>query len=248
MDAEYHFIISESWHVGTIPMARLAGYMTELAKLLGENEHVHFEGVEEGSVRALIRVEEPAAPKVRERVARVHAGDGPDDAMRAFTKLDAMLAEDNATGHLAASDGAEIIPFPGKNREPRASFGPFAQEGTLEGEIVSLRGKDETIHVILRDGPVEYSGCETTPDIGRRLSQYFRNGVIRLSGTGTWFRDGDGCWELRRFRIKAFEPLDDTPLTEVVAKLRATPGNEWDQIADPVGTLLAERHGDQEIQ
>ena len=36
----------DAFSVENLPMARLAEYMTELAKLLGEREHVHFAHLE----------------------------------------------------------------------------------------------------------------------------------------------------------------------------------------------------------
>lgn len=248
MATEYRFTVTHPWTVGTIPMVRLAAYMSELAKLLGETEHVHFTALEEGSLHALVRIDEPAVPRVAERARGVVAGDGPGDAMKAAARLDAMLAEDDAAGRLSDRTGTEIIPFPGRDRPAHPAYGPFQQDGTLEGEIVSVRGRGDTVHVILRDGPVEHSGCETTPEIGRALARHFRGEAVRLSGSGTWYRGSDGAWELRRFRIRSFEVLEDTPLTEIAARLRSVPGNEWHHVDDPVGRLLAERYDNDDAQ
>jgi hypothetical protein len=41
----------------TIPMARLSEYMADFAEILGNQEHVHFEGVKQGSLSIACRVE-----------------------------------------------------------------------------------------------------------------------------------------------------------------------------------------------
>jgi hypothetical protein len=117
----------------------------------------------------------------------------------------------------------------------------------LEGQIVSIGGEDETIHVHLRDGDIVHTKLVATIEIARKLAPYFLGPIIRVHGTGTWVRHGDGVWELRSFRIVTFDPLDETPLTKVVEKLRAVKGNEWDSVPDPVKFLLSERHGEGDV-
>ena len=58
---EYRFII-DPYSPGTLPMARLAAYMGELARLLGRLDKVHFVRLEEGSTVLVQRVEPEAAP------------------------------------------------------------------------------------------------------------------------------------------------------------------------------------------
>ncbi|WP_051231228.1 hypothetical protein [Kaistia adipata] len=237
----YTLRIAESFSAASIPLARLAEYMAELAKLLGETDHVHLNDVAEGSVLLRADVDLPAVPAVQRRVIAVRNGTAPDEAMRALNRLDDLLAQDNAVGQLLDGDGAEIIPFPGKTRPIPLSYGPFREEGTLEGEVVRIGGKDSTIHIQLRDGDKVYSGCATTKEIARRLAPHMLGPTVRLHGTGTWERLGDGAWELKSFRISDFEVLEDISLADAIARLRAIPGNEWPNLPDPVETVLDER-------
>jgi hypothetical protein len=239
----YTFRIAESFTIQTIPMARLAEYMAELARLLGEQEHVHLEEVVDGSVSLRAEVDAPSIPAVSARVLAVREGRGPEDATKAMQRLDDMLANDNAVGQLLDASNAEIIPFPGKNRPQPAIYGPFREEGTLEGEIVRIGGKDETIHVTLRDGSVLYSRCVATKEVARLMAPYILGPIVRVRGVGTWERLGNGTWELKSFRINDFDVLDDMPLVEAVAKLRAVPGNDWHKEDAPVEIVLNERGG-----
>jgi hypothetical protein len=75
----------------------------------------------------------------------------PDDVRKAYRVLDAMLAKDNAVGRLDNGEGAEIIAFPGRLRAPPQVFGPFNQEGPLDGRLVRVGGRSE-IKAWLDDG------------------------------------------------------------------------------------------------
>jgi hypothetical protein len=92
---EYRFKI-DAYSPDTMPMARLAQYMAELATLLGEQNAVHFKRVTKGSTVLNARVDREATPKVRDRVAAVRAGDGGSEPRRAFNTLNRLLRDDNA--------------------------------------------------------------------------------------------------------------------------------------------------------
>src|SRR5450759_1912539 len=128
---EYRLRI-DVFSVESLPMSRLAEYMTELARLLGEQERVHFSRLEPGSAVLVSSVENPAVPKVGERLHKVREGHGPKDAMQAYKALDTLLAKDNAIASLTAEGGAEIIAFPGRTRPEPMRYGPFREEGSLD--------------------------------------------------------------------------------------------------------------------
>ncbi|RIK94872.1 MAG: hypothetical protein DCC73_00320 [Proteobacteria bacterium] len=244
MNSEYRFRIADSFTPETLPMERLAEYIAALANLLGEQDNVHFHGVETGSAVLVAVIDVPAQPKIRDRLVAVREGRGPKDAHKAFADLDGMLRKDNATGTLCDENGAIIIPFPGRARPEPLVYGPFRQDGTLDGQLLRVGGKDDTVPVHLRDGPLIHTGLYCTPDLARRIAPYLLGPMLRTHGTGTWFRTGAGVWELRSFKITDFEVLDDAPLLTVVENLRKVKGIEWNEVPDPVRALLEERHGD----
>ena len=110
---EFTFKI-DAFTPGTLPMARLAEYMADLAVMLGEPTSVHFSRIEEGSATLVSTVDLTAVPKVRERFKNIRVGNGPEDAMQAFQKMNVRLRDDNCSGILAEADAAEVILFPGK--------------------------------------------------------------------------------------------------------------------------------------
>ena len=64
---EYRFIIG-AYSPDTLPMSRLAEYMADLARLLGEVERVHFACLERGSTTLVQVVEPEAVPEVQQRI------------------------------------------------------------------------------------------------------------------------------------------------------------------------------------
>ncbi|TDK37028.1 hypothetical protein E2F50_08980 [Rhizobium deserti] len=240
---EYKFRIANSFTPETLPMDRLAEYMAAYARLLGETNSVHFQGIETGSAILVAAVDEPAQPKVRDRVKSLRRGEAAGDALKAFDALDEMLRRDNATGELSTNDGGIILPFPGRTRPDPLLFGPIRQEGSFEGQVIRVGGKDETIPVHLRDGAVIHSGLNAKPDLARKIAQHLLGSTLRVYGSGTWYREPNGSWVLKSFKITDFEVLDDDPLEDVVSSLRKIKGSTWGEVPDPVRALLEDRHG-----
>ena len=79
---EFRFRI-DAFTPDTLPMERLAEYMTDLARMLGEPASVHFVRLDPGSTVLIQRIDEEAEPKVRHRVRTVRSGEGPADALAA---------------------------------------------------------------------------------------------------------------------------------------------------------------------
>jgi hypothetical protein len=240
MPAEQRFAI-EGLTPETLSMERLAEYLGELARLLEHKEAVHFRSVEPGSAVLKYCVEDADAAKITLRLAATEAGEGPDDAGRAYRMLNRKLAQDRATARVIDQVGTVIIRFPGCEAAPSEAFGPFTQRGSLEGMIVKVGGLDETAHVALEDRGTHWVGCQTTREIASELGRYLYQGRVRVHGVGRWRRDQAGAWHLDRFRIESFEPLAEASLAETVARLRAVPGSEWPGLPDPWAALRSLR-------
>jgi hypothetical protein len=236
---EYRLKI-DVFSVDSLPMSRLAEYMRELARLLGEEERVHFSRIEPGSAVLVSNIEEPAVPKVEERLEQVREGRGPKDAMEAYKALDTLLAKDNAVATLSGEGGAEIITFPGRTRPKPIRYGPFREDGSLDGTVIRLGGRGDTIPVLLQDSEGTEYPCQTSIEISKQLAAHYRGPTVRVYGSGKWVREEDGRWTLQQFDIDRFEVMDDSPLTDVVAKLRAVEGSKWSKDA-ALGDVLSLR-------
>ena len=233
---EYRFVI-DAYSPGTLPMARLAEYMGELARLLGR--------AGSGALRTLGGGKHRARPKGRARGRARRDGttprslrqdNPPVDAAKAFTTLNRYLADDDATGILQEGGGAEVIRFPGREEPAPVTFGAFNQTGVLDGVLIRIGGRDDTVPAHLHDGDTIHL-CNATRDVARRLAGHLYGPPLRVHGNGRWERDADGCWVMKRFNITSFDVLDDAPLGEVARRLRDVEGSGWKEIEDPTAEL-----------
>lgn len=235
---EYRFSI-DAYTPETMPMARLAEYMTQLAEILGEPSAVHFDRLESGSTVLVHKIEREAAPKVRERAAAVQRGDAPRDALRAYRAINRLLCEDNGVGLLRENRrGARILVFPGRDAAEE-TIASVRQPGTIDGFVMRVGGTDETVPVWLKSEDQLISHCWAKKQLAKQLAQKLFE-PVRLFGTGRWGRDSDGLWTLLAFEIRTFETLQDAPLSAAITKLRAIDA-EWDR--GSYGELALIRHG-----
>lgn len=231
---EYRYVI-DVFTPDTLPMWRLAEYMGELAQLLGEREHVHFERLEPGSAVLVSRVDVMAVPKVVTRMQKLRDGSAAEEVFKAFKRLDSMLESDNAIAQLIDAFGTEVIAFPGRNRPKPVIFGPFKQEGSLDGVLVRIGVKGKIASAQLSDGERSYT-CELSRELAKKVAGHLFS-PLRVYGHGRWLRDGEGAWHLDSFKVESFDVLDDRPLSELVAELHAVAGSGWDELDDPMGEL-----------
>jgi hypothetical protein len=226
----------------TLPMKRLAEYMGELARLMGEEEHVHFTEVREGSLTLAHTVDPEAVPKVRDRLLQARNPDAPKDIRQPWRNIDEMLAKDNAVGTLAQRGrGGVVIKFPGRTVQ-RIEIGPVAEEGSIEGVLVRIGGQDRTAHAQLQDGDQVF-GCEMSRDLAARLSPYLYGAPVRVYGRGRWRRSPGGDWTLIDFQARDFTVLDGASVADVADRLRALPRKGWEDSPDPLAELRRLRHG-----
>ncbi len=249
MDGPYEFRFKiDDLTLDTIPMKRLLEYLNELATLLGDSKHVHLTRVENGSVEAVIRTEATLVPKIEQRVRAAAQRNGvkptgPPEAIRAFRAITGMLQRDNTGAVFIFEAGAEIIRFPSTKREQAPVFGPFNQEGSLDGVVVRLGGINDPVPVHLESDSGSYQ-CVASRVVARELAKHIFETPLRVYGDGRWLRSADGEWTLENFTIRDFHPLIDEPLTSVIAKLRAVPGNEWATLENPLSEMDRIRNGD----
>jgi hypothetical protein len=234
---EYRFKI-EAYSPETIPMARLAEYMMDMAILLGNRDRVHFKGLEPGSTTLVQLVEYEAAPKVRTRVNGVRNRTAPEDAINAYRRINRKMREDNADGFVEATEEsgtlARVIEFPGRKKTETEKLDPIFQPGSLDGLLIRVGGKDETVPVYVEEDEIIHR-CTSNRGIAKSLAPLLFE-VIRVYGTGKWNYDDFGNWVMEDFRISTFERLETTSLRESVARLRAIESNIH-KIEDPIEEL-----------
>lgn len=210
----------------TLPMGRLADYLSALARMMGSTEHTHFVAVEPGSAQLRTEVDPVDAPKVETRLNGLSVGEGPKDGLAAKQHLDDLLANDNAVGVLTeVSTNRVVIAFAGRNRPKPLSFPSFREDTTIDGILVSIGGRDTTAHAQLQDGDVLHTGVSMPRGLARELAPLLYGPVLRLHGSGRFERQASGQWKMSDFKVDRYDRLDARPISDVLNAIRSVPGN-----------------------
>ena len=237
MSKSYTFYI-DAFTPETIPMARLAQYMQNLAAMLGHDTAVHFDTLKPGSTQLVTKIDHEDVPKVATHLAQVKRGDGTPEATKAQAELDRLLAEDNAAGFVYEDQdkSAKIIEFPGVKRPKPTTFGPFTQEGSLDGILISVSGADQTVHLQLQNGDIKYTGISTNRETARCLAKHMYE-PVRIFGAGRWLRDEAGKWVLKKFKVESYKDLATDDLKSAIEQMREIEGSKWKDMDDPISAL-----------
>lgn len=201
----------------TLPMARLAQYLEKFAALLGNESNIHFRRVSAGSAVCEAFADSVAVPKITERTNRIKEGTASHKAAKANEEINDLMAQDNTSGdcHLGST---KLIEFPGKLRRSKEEIGPVRRSTSIDGEIFSIGGKDDTINVQLRANGVEMR-CTVPIELARRLAPHMFGGKVRLIGHGNWYRL-DGVWTMKTFSADDFKIPSDKNLAESLDHIR----------------------------
>ena len=227
----YDFRI-DVWKPETLPLKRLAEYASELAKLFGSTPDVHLLKIRRGSHVQEFAVANTARASVERQLALVRSADAPEELVRPYRNVNQYLRTDGGSAFLKLKGGAKLIEFPGC-KTPLAEEVVIHEAGTLDGVVIRVGGKDDTVAVWLEGENRERLACTASRPIAKELAGHLFGDAVRVSGMGKWRRNADRLWELEDFVIKSWQTLDETPLDEMVTKLRAVPGSGWDQLDDP---------------
>ena len=214
---EWRFTI-DAFTPDSLPMARLAEYLAQLARLLGETRSVHLVRIERGSTVLVHEIGEDAVLSVQRRVEAVREGRGSGPAHEAFRKLNGYLAEDDARARLEmnGSDTDMLVLPPSAGSQPDVPV--VRQTASVSGVVVRVGGIGTRVPVLLASHGKQTSGCHADRATAKKLARHLFE-PVRLFGEGQWSRRDD-TWDVDRFSIERFEPLDDAPLSQVLDRLR----------------------------
>jgi hypothetical protein len=190
----------------------------------------------------IIRVEWEAEPKVRQRILEVKFNEGPKEAQRAYREINKKLVEDNAKGVLLDSTRTQVIKFPGRDAANQLEFGPIRQHSALQGIPIKIGGEQQDVPIHLEDGE-EYHIVKAPRRIAKQIGLYLFTTVVRIEGSGRWFRNRLGEWELRELYAQSFRVLSEGNLRNDISRLRAVPA-DWKSTDDPIGEMIALRSGE----
>lgn len=224
-------------------MSRLAEYMLELAALYGCQTSVHFKEIRKGSAVLNAVVDNSAVDSVESRLRLVHDSSAPDDLRKAYQNLNNMLKLDKAVGEVRQTAGALILAFPGRDTPVKKTY-RVKEAGVLDGVVIRIGGKDNTIPVWLKGADGTIYKCEANSEMARELVRHYLSAPIRVTGQGDWLRGEEGAWSLEKFKISSWEELDEASITDILNAARLAKGNGWNEVDDPIKEHLHIRGSD----
>lgn len=227
------------------PLDRLGEYLQEFADLLGAENKPTFGGIKKAStgLGAIVPTDRVHHAHARLVEAKTEPTSRPG---RVLSKIQKLIDVDNIR-QVQILDSAQnvLYQFEGKTVS-NDKIPTIYQTGTVDGMVTGVVGADDTMHLHLRD----YLNRDVRvlvrdEDKARKLLSYFRRGVLRVKVQGTWKRTEFG-WlpETSKCTLIDFEVLEDTPVSEVLAKFAAVPGNGWRDLENP-DKLLSELRGEE---
>jgi hypothetical protein len=237
---EYRFEI-DAFTPTTMPMSRLAEYVSDLAKMFGNNNSVHLLKIDQGSTVPVIMVEWEAEPKVRDRIRAIKSHEAPDEAQQAAKDIDRRLLQDNAKAILVDPAGGKLYRFPGREAATKLEFGPVSQTGAFQGVPIKIGGENDPVPVHLEDGRDKYIVLARR-SLAKDIAQHLFTSVVRVEGAGRWIRHTDGEWEMLSFHANSFSVIEDADIRKNISELRNLSGN-WKKLDDPLTELEQIRRG-----
>ena len=231
---EIRFKIEEK-DAESIPMIRLAKYLSDLANVLGEHENVHLVRLERGSTVLVQAIKDESLEAVQSRMKSVLDKSASSDVMDAFEKFNRNLINDNVSGSLYTSDHRIEIACPSEY-ENQSSIEATREPDYIDGIVIGVGGRDNMVPVHLQNRNVIHI-CTATRETAKSLAPYLFGTVLRVHGKGRWQQSATGGWNMKQFVIQQFEEIDTSPLSTVVDRLRSVEGSGWADIEDPVAEL-----------
>jgi hypothetical protein len=215
---------------------------------MGHKESVHFVKVAEGSHESVLYVDEEEESRVTHQIQSAARGMGPRDANVAYKRLDDRLRDDDAVANIVnATQGAKVLEFPGRSLDLPQAYGPIKERASLVGVLKRVGGFDRTVPIHLQRADEVIFYCDADEMIAKQLAPLYSQ-TIRVHGMATYTRGKEGMWKMDHFKIQSFDPkpLSEDTFSQTIGKLKAIPGNEWNELADPLDELHKLRHGEEQ--
>lgn len=221
----------------TLSMGRLAQYLACLAGMYGNDDDVRFKGVRKGSAVLVAEAFPDIVDGIERRLRLINTSETDGKAQRAYNDLNRLLQEDHSTAYVTRPKLGKIITFPGAKQQRRTDQISVVQPVTIDGVVIRIGGKDDTIPVVIQDMEGNNISCTIKgKQNAKELSKYYLGDTIRITGNGKLTRGEDGIWKMSDVMINSYYPISDEPLDKIFNDLREIEGNGWKSLPNPIAT------------
>jgi hypothetical protein len=233
-------------NIDNLSLEDIGEYVSDFAELLGRDVEPKYHSITRGSmkIRALVPFDREIDVKTRGFLLRT--GDAPEDAVRARERISRRLGRNHAKrATLLDSAQSKVIEIPvEKPASPAPSVPGLTRAGSLQGKIIRIGGKQDLVSIEIQDVDGMVYLCRATRDKARKLAREMFDPVVRVHGSGRWYRTDEGVWRVEDFQIADFEVLEDDSFSQAIAALRALP-SDWKNLDDPHSALEKLRNGEE---
>lgn len=230
----------------SLTLLRIGDYIREFALLLGDEGRPTFAGMVDGSVALRVKETSGIPPQVVQSRMRRARQDPEAPGGKHFARLNELMASDQAMGVVRDRQDHDIIALPGRELPSRTPDpGAIVSDvGILDGVVIAIGGRDETMHLELRDGAgaVRLATVRSV-EVARELALHFRQDAIRVHVHGKWRRTAEG-WEPHTLYVDRIEALDNRNAREIFDELASLPANGWAATKEPLSEWQALRGDD----
>ncbi len=232
-------------NIENLSLEDVGQYLADFADLLGKDATPKYHSIRRGSLTMRAKVPAEREIDVKTRGFLLRTGDAPEDAIRARERISRRLGINRAKrATLLDSTNSKVIEIPVE--KPLAIAPPvpnFVRAGSLQGKIIRIGGKQDPVSVEVQDVDGFVYLCRASRDVARKLARDMFDPVVRIHGSGRWYRTDEGVWRVDDFQISHHEVLDDTSFAQVISELRAIPAG-WKGLSDPYNELQKIKNGE----
>ena len=226
----------------TLPLSRMGEYVSALAELIGDDVQVSFERVTKGSAQLNVKINDDDADQAIGRIRLASSAEENSSSRKGYDRVQALLAGDKTSADFRQQKGAVILKFPGEPKNVMR-LATLKEAGEINGRIIKVGGRDDTIPVSLRTPDGTIVNCTASVEMARKLKQYLLEPIdVILLGEGKWKRTEKGSWETVDFRIIEVTEMNFDTLDSELEQVRSA-GSGWDAIEDVTGELERLRYG-----
>ncbi|MGO9258552.1 MAG: hypothetical protein ACLQU1_19875 [Bryobacteraceae bacterium] len=232
-------------NIDNLSLEDIGEYLADFAELLGKDVEPRYHSIRRGSFVMRAKIPTEREIDVKTRAFLLRTGDAPEGAVRARERIARRLGINRAkSAVLLDSAQSKVIEIPVEKPIETATKVPgFIKAGSLQGKIIRIGGRQETVSVEIQDVDGIVYLCRASRDIARKLARDMFDPVVRVHGAGRWYRTEEGIWRVEDFQIARHEVLEDTSFAQTISELRAIPSG-WKDFADPHAELERIRNGE----
>ena len=234
---ELEFVIP-AYTPETMPLNRLLEYLEQIADVLGVANDMHLVRIDPSSTKPVFRMHAPMAERARAAAAAVRIGQGTNRQRDAYGRIRCMVRQDGDSRPASLSDRTGVLLNFAPEEDNYAVVATVRQATTFDGELTRVGGIGDDSAIQMQDlGGQVYSGFSAPRAVAKSMASHLFE-PLRVTGIGNWERTRGGDWLLSKMLIQTYVPLEDSPVEDVLLRLRAAKVI-WPRNADEL--LRAER-------